>query len=251
MQCIILAGGIGTRMKGVSGSTPKALLSVGPYTFIEWQLQWLKIHSVDEVILLLGYRGEEIRTCIKNSSAKLAFPKASFCFDGEQPLGTGGAIRSAIERFPNLFADDFLVTYGDSFLFADCAKLYQTHLSSKKPVTFSIFENNGLGDTSNVIYKDGKILKYDKTERSPEMRYIDYGIFALNKSYFLEHTPAGTFDIAGFLTKSCVSGQMAPFLVGIEFQETGSPEGYSKFVRLMETANFNLPQLAKMKYGKS
>src|SRR5258708_4308341 len=169
MQCLILAGGLGTRMKSVGGDTPKALLPVGSKTFIEVQLQWLKLLGVNEVILALAHGGKLIEDHLEKQRLAL-FPEIKYSYDGPQLLGTGGAIKNA----NSLLAKDFMVIYGDSFLFINLKDFEKKHFEKGKPLTLSIFKNKDKGDKSNVIFKNGQIIKYDKNSRTRDMEYIDY-----------------------------------------------------------------------------
>jgi N-acetyl-alpha-D-muramate 1-phosphate uridylyltransferase len=236
MQCLILAGGLGTRMTSVAGHKPKALLPVGTKTFIDWQLQWLNLLGADDIILALGHGSEEIQKHL----SKRKTVGVRFSFDGPKLLGTGGAIRNASP----LLAENFLLAYGDSFLFANLKKLMAAHDASGRPLTFSIFKNQDKGDKSNVIFKNGIIEKYDKFKTTPAMEYIDYGMSAMNKKYFIENTPAGASDVADFMSRTCDKHLVTPFVTEKIFHEIGSPEGYKRFQEMMEGIHFDLQALA-------
>ena len=77
MQCLILAGGLGTRMKSIGGGTPKALLQAGPHTFIDWQLQFLKILGVENVIMAEPTREKSLKTISKKKTKLSRSPQLS------------------------------------------------------------------------------------------------------------------------------------------------------------------------------
>jgi NDP-sugar pyrophosphorylase family protein len=243
MQCLILAGGLGTRMKEVSGELPKALLPIGPQTFIDWHLQWLKIIGVTDVVLAIGHGGELIEAHIESKQTHSSYPQVNYSYDGPQLLGTGGAVKKASA----MLSKDFLVTYGDTFLSLKVNDLTQTHLQGGKPLTFGIIHNKNRGDKSNVIYKDSELLKYDKVNRSPEMEYIDYGMSVFNKPYFLENTPEGAFDLADFMKETCEKKLVTPFVAELMFQEIGSPEGYRTFAALLKENDYDLKKIARQR----
>jgi MurNAc alpha-1-phosphate uridylyltransferase len=226
MQCLILAGGLGTRMQKIS-NTPKALLPIGSQTFIDWQLQWLKILGINQVVMAIGHGGELIEEHIRTKSTLI--PEVHFSHDGPTLLGTGGAIRHAA----NYLKDDFFVAYGDSFLFVNMHKLMSTHLKEHQPLTFSIMKNKNQGDTSNVSYQDGNLF-YDKFNVTADMDYIDYGMSVLNKEYFLKKAPEGKFDLAQFINQACLDKKITPFVINEPFYEIGSPQGYETFKNFME-----------------
>ena len=243
MQCVILAGGLGTRMKSVTGEQPKALLPIGPQTFIEWQLQWLKLLGVTQAVLALGYGGEEIREHLEARcpprGTHAHYPSLEYRFDGKEYLGTGGAIKNV----QDLLADDFLVTYGDSFLVFDAAGLFQSHLKSKLGATMSIHRNQNTGDRSNIVYKNGKIVKYDKFNPTADMEYIDYGMSALKKSYFITHALPQKFDLAIVLGEACVENQLGAVVAPEMFYEVGSPVGLERFRAFLAAEGHDLAKL--------
>ncbi len=241
MQCVILAGGLGTRMKSVSGDLPKALLPVGEQTFVDLQLQWLKLLGISRAIMALGYGGEEIRTHIEARRGNGLYPEMEYRFDGKEFLGTGGAIKNA----QDLLENDFLVTYGDSFLLLDAAALFESHRRGKYGATMSIYRNKGSGDTSNVLYAGGVIKAYDKINLTPAMEHIDYGMSVLQKNYFLEHATAQKFDLASLLGQACSDGRLGAYEAREMFFEVGSPAGYQRFVEFMAQNNYDLPKLKK------
>jgi NDP-sugar pyrophosphorylase family protein len=228
-------------MRAVGGSTPKALLPVGKQTFIDYQLQWLKLLGVNEVILALGHEGKVIEEHILKN--KNLFPKTQFSYDGPVLLGTGGAIKKA----QSLLAADFMVLYGDSFLFIDLKRFHDTHKAAGRPLTMSIFENLDEGDRSNVVYRNGHIEKYDKIDHPLEMEYIDYGLSYLNKDYFIKNSSSEKFDLAEYMAKLAKGKKATAYVAREIFHEVGSPTGYQRFLTLMKDFDFNLEKLALAK----
>lgn len=235
-QCLILAGGLGTRMSGMYRKIPKALVPVGTRTFVEWQLEWLRLCGVTDVVLAVGHLGELLRTHLEQSAHAAAFPSIQYSSEGDVLLGTGGAIKKARA----LLDEEFLVTYGDSFLFLNAKALLAHHRSKHAAVTFSIYGNDNCYDRSNVEYRDGRIVSYDKCSPTSEMRHIDYGMFALNREMFLSDSPDGRFDVADYLHTVSIEGRMEPYLAGHRFYEGGSPEGYRAFCEFLASHEFQL-----------
>jgi N-acetyl-alpha-D-muramate 1-phosphate uridylyltransferase len=265
MQCLILAGGLGTRMRTITGTWPKALLPVGNETFLDVQLKWLKLLGVTDVVLALGFGGEEIMRHLEAHQFDKAYPQVNYSFDTDVPkdisqfegansaksaaqtsaskalLGTGGAIRKA----SSMLSKDFIVTYGDSFVFIKIKDMIKQHEASGKPLTVSIFHNRNQGDKSNILYKDGKLLKYDKINPTPEMEYVDYGLSVVNKDYFMKHTSDGRSDFADFISKTIARGDAEAYVPNRIFEEVGSPEGYIRFVALFKAKSLDIVELAR------
>src|SRR3979490_3152367 len=96
MQCIILAGGLGTRMRPLTDTCPKTLLPVCGQPFAYHQLHWLAAQGVTEVVYAIGHKDEMIRECGASEGAPV--PSIHYVDEGEHLRGTGGAIRLALEQ---------------------------------------------------------------------------------------------------------------------------------------------------------
>src|SRR5258706_4121621 len=96
MQCVILAGGLGTRMRPLTETCPKTLLPVCGRPFAYHQLNWLAAQNVDEVIYCIGHQGEMIRQFWESESAPVR--SIRYVDEGEALRGTGGALRLAHQK---------------------------------------------------------------------------------------------------------------------------------------------------------
>jgi NDP-sugar pyrophosphorylase family protein len=98
----------------------------------------------------------------------------------------------------------------------------------------TVYRNEGLYDTSNVVFRDGEVVTYDKKMRLSEMRHIDYGLSLFRSSVF-EEWPAGlAFDLAEVLGKLVATGDLAGFEVPDRFYEIGSPAGLAELERILK-----------------
>src|SRR5581483_177601 len=140
----ILAGGLATRLRPVTASVPKALLPVAGRPFIAWQLELLAQQGVDQVILCLGFLGEQIQAVVGDGSGFGLGIRYSF--DGDQPRGTGGALRHAL---PSL-GEAFFVLYGDSYLPCSFARIQAAYLATQAPALMTVLRNQDCWDKSNV-----------------------------------------------------------------------------------------------------
>src|SRR5580692_7607862 len=93
MQCVILAGGLGTRMRPLTDTLPKTLLPVHGRAFAWYQLDWLARHGVTEVVYCIGHQGDLIRRYWESAAAPMP---CRFVDEGEQLRGTAGALRLAL-----------------------------------------------------------------------------------------------------------------------------------------------------------
>jgi NDP-sugar pyrophosphorylase family protein len=215
----ILAGGLARRLGEASAHTPKALIEVAGRPFAEHQIALLRRHGVTRVVFLVGHLGTMIRDTIGDGS-RLGV-SAQFVFDGPSPLGTGGAIRHALEAL----GPRFLVVYGDSYLECDYAAIGRAFEASGCDALMTVFHNDNRWDRSNVRYEDGRIVAYDKTGRTQGMQHIDYGLGAFRASAFHAYGPQDAFDLADLYQRLLTDGLLAGYEVPGRFYEIGSPEG--------------------------
>ena len=215
-------------MRPLTETLPKYLLPVEGRPFADYHLKWLKKTGVTRILLSVGYRSEMIRDYVQDGvqwGLEVAYVE-----DGIQPLGTGGAIRQAYEK--GLLEEQFLVTYGDSFLPVDFSLVWNTFRNCKKPALMSVFRNDEKKDKSNINFQDGKILLYDKfykPEDASQFQYIDYGLLGISRDWILRRIPEGKNDIADLLHALSQEGELGAWESPTRFFEVGSREGLSEF----------------------
>lgn len=231
MQCLILAGGLATRMRPLTETIPKALIPVGDVPFIDLQLDWLARHGVTEAVLSIGYRGRMLADHV-GDGARFGL-RVRVVDEGDDLQGTAGALRLADQQ--GVLAPSFLVTYGDSFLPVDFGAVWERFRGCGRPALMTVFHNDGRWDKSNVIYEDGAVVLYDKAQRTrpaEEFSYIDYGLLAFDRAVVRAQVPpAGKADLADLCHALSVTGQLAGMEVSERFYEIGSPAGLEEFER--------------------
>lgn len=223
----ILAGGLASRLGPTAADTPKALLEVAGQPFILHQLQWLRRQGVAKAVVCVGHLGERIEEAVGDGS-RLAL-HVRFSYDGAMLLGTGGALRRALP----LLGSRFFVLYGDSWLSCNLHAVFEAFTASGKLGLMTVFHNEGQWDGSNVQFEAGRIVRYDKQARTPEMHHIDYGLGVLDAAAF-EGLPAGPLDLAEVYQRLLQRDQLAGFEVKDRFYEIGSPAGLEETRRHFE-----------------
>ncbi len=216
---VILAGGLATRLKPITATVPKALVRVAGKPFIWHQLNYLKKQGITNVVLCIGHMGELIRSEVGDGSGYGL--SVRYSSDGEKLLGTGGALKQALD----LIDGTFFVLYGDSFLPIDFANVQKAFLESKKLALMTVLENQNRWDRSNVVFQEKMILEYNKTTYRSEMKYIDYGLGILQKTAFEGLPEREPFDLADLYHRLSISGNLAGHEVHERFYEIGSFNG--------------------------
>ena len=227
----LLAGGLATRLRPLTETVPKALLEVAGEPFIAHQLRLLKREGISRAVLCVGYKWQMIRDFV-GDGARFGV-QVIYSVDQPKLLGTGGALRHAL---PHLGAE-FLVMYGDSWLDTAYAPAVAAFRQSGKPALMTVFRNDGQWDTSNVWFENNEIRRYDKRERLPAMRHIDWGL-SLATAALLAEKPADTaFDLAETYTELSRRGELAGYEVRTRFYEIGSLEGLQETDALLRASH--------------
>lgn len=234
MQCIVLAGGLATRMRPLTSSLPKNLIPIGGLPFAGYQLSWLRDHGVDRLVYAIGHLGEQIRDFV--GDGRRWRMEVSYVDEGEHLRGTGGALRLALGE--SKLEESFLVTWGDAFLPIDFEAVWRQFLTVDEPALMTVFHNRERWGRSNVRYAAGKVSLYESNAaagRTPGMEYIDYGLLALNRNLVAERIPPErVFDLGDLCHDLSLEGSLAGFEVAERFYEIGSPEGLRDFEAWVE-----------------
>lgn len=217
----IIAGGLATRLRPLTETVPKAMVPIHGRPFMEHQLELLASNGFEEAVVLIGFLGEQIRDHFGDGSGfglRLAYSE-----DGETLRGTGGALRKALP----LLTDPFLCIYGDSYLDVPYRPILQDFLrgDARNEGLMTVYRNQGLYDTSNVHFSDGRIVRYDKKDRTSEMKHIDWGLGILRKVAFDPFKARDTFDLAEVYENLVRRGVLQGFEVFERFYEVGSFDG--------------------------
>ena len=223
----ILAGGMATRLRPITEKIPKSLVTVAGRPFLAHQLELLRARGLRRVVLCVGHLGEMIER--EFGDGRAWGMELAYSFDGPVLRGTGGALKQALPKL----GSEFFVLYGDSYLPIEYAPIARHFQSSGKLGLMTVYRNEGQYDTSNVVFRDGEIVVYDKQAWRPEMCHIDYGL-SLFQAAALELWPSDqAFDLAGVLQRLLAQGQLAGYEVRERFYEIGSHAGLTELEQIL------------------
>ena len=218
----VLAGGLATRMWPLTEQLSKVLLEVAGEPFIAHQLRLFAREGIRDVKLLVGYCWEQIELFVGDGSRFGV--KVDYIVDGPTLLGTGGAVRHALDRL----GGEFLVTYGDSWLDAPYPPVVEAFHASGRPALMCVFRNENRWDASNVHFENGVIRCYSKKFRRPEMHHIDWGLGMLTASALATRPMGKPWDLAELYEELSISGRVAGYEMTRKFYEIGSFEGLAE-----------------------
>src|SRR4051812_2763939 len=188
LAAVVLAGGMGTRLRPVVADRPKVLAPVAGRPFLTYLLDQIADAGIQRVVLSTGYLAEQFAEVIGDRYRNIQIAYAH----EDQPLGTGGAIRFAC-GFTD--ADQLLVMNGDSYCDADLSEYIDWHLAGRHQVSLMLAK---VIDTSRYgsveLEPKGRITGF--LEKRPEggPGYINAGVYLLRRA-MLEHFPAGPSSI--------------------------------------------------------
>jgi len=231
----ILAGGLAKRLRPITETIPKALVTIAGAPFLAHQLRLLHSAGLRRIVICAGYLGEMIEAEIGDGTAFDL--RVDYSFDGPRLLGTGGALRKALP----LLGHRFLVLYGDSYLPIDYRSAALAFAKDGKAGLMTVYKNEGQWDASNVQFEGGRIVRYDKEHRIPEMHHIDYGLGILRAEALASWPDDQSFDLAEVYRRLLSENQLSGYEVTERFYEIGSVEGLAELDAFLRPESLRSP----------
>jgi NDP-sugar pyrophosphorylase family protein len=209
MKAVILAGGLGTRLRPLTFAVPKPLIPVGERPILESVIGNLKSHGVTDVYLAVGYRAELIETYFQDGRQ---FGVTIHYSREEKRLGTAGPVRLIRDRFG--ISEPVVVMNADIITKLDFRTLYQAHLKESAAITVGIRQFECVVPYGVVQMEQGWILSI---EERPKLSFnINCGIYVVNPGV-LDLVPENRFfDMPDLLQTAIKAGHRT---VGYEVRE--------------------------------
>jgi NDP-sugar pyrophosphorylase family protein len=218
----LLAGGLATRLQPITATVPKALVEVAGRPFIDHQLALLHRHGARRVVLCLGHLGEQVERHVGDGS-RLGL-EVRYSYEGDRLLGTGGALRKALP----LLGEVFWVLDGDSYLDFDYAEALAIFSAWAALGLMTAFRNDNRSARSNIIFRAGRPVCFNRRGYLPDMTHIEYGASLLRR-LALERLPADRpSDLADLLGALAAEGRLGGYEVHERLDEIGSPAGLAQ-----------------------
>ena len=231
MQVLILAGGLGSRMRPRTATLPKALLPVAGRPFAERQVELLAANGVDDIVFAIAHLGDMIRGTL--GDGRRWSVRIRYSDDGTSLRGTGGAVRLFAES--GLADDGFGVLYGDSYLPLDYPAVWEAYASTALPALMTVLENHDRWDRSNVALTAGGRVRYRKgASPSDGMTHVDYGLSVISRRLVLDRVRPGIVsDLADLFAELGERGELGGYEVHDRFYEIGSDSGLRDLEELL------------------
>jgi len=225
-KVIILAGGLGTRLRQTLGTLPKPLAPIGNKSFLDYLLEFISHQGFRDVIISLGYGSDAIKESLGDGSSRGL--RIAYTLEREL-LGTAGAVKLS-ELV--IGSDDFFVMNGDTYFEVDLKHMLRFHESRNAVATIAMAYKADTGRYGDIfIDKDNEVVSFSEKAGEGRAGYINGGIYIFRKEV-LQYIPAN---------KACsLEKEIIPFLVGKGlygfpvkgyFIDIGIPEDYEKAKR--------------------
>jgi len=226
MEVVVLAGGMGTRLKSVVSNVPKPMAPVNDQPFLKYLLTWLSKYNVSSIIISVGFMGNVIEDYFGDS-----FNNIPISYTREdKPLGTGGGILLALNAATH---DNVVVINGDTYFPIDLDQFSALHIQHGGQVTVALKKMTEFDRYGTVEFEGGDVKKFNEKKHC-KAGVINGGIYAINKSRLnLQGLP----DVFSFetevLEKLAGTGNLKGAIYDEPFIDIGIPKDYKKAINFL------------------
>ena len=177
MQVVILAGGLGKRLRPLTEQIPKVMIPVNGKPFLMHLLNFLKRQGSNDIVLCIGYLGKQVRDFFGNGE-NLGV-RIRYSEEKERLLGTCGALKQA----QNLLDEHFFVINGDTYLPLDYRELEGVFINCGKKALMVVYDNKEDTKVKNNVKlgNDLMVIEHDKESPDPTLNYVEAGVLALRQ----------------------------------------------------------------------
>lgn len=222
-QCVILAGGLGTRLGQLTADTPKPLLPVADQPFLSYLVDNLRSQSIEKITILAGFKGTYIRDYFTDAADVEVLVEPA-------PMGTGGALRFALKQ--GALEEGFFLINGDTFFDINLANLFCSTVNTPSEQVLGRIALRPMQDTGRygvVLRENTLVTSFSAQSDAPNSAgYVNGGVYYLNRA-IVDLIPEGNISLeAEIFPKLVVSKQLHAFGYDRPFIDIGIPADYEK-----------------------
>ena len=222
---IILAGGLGTRLRSVVADLPKCMAPVNGKPFLSYVINYFTQQGITDFIFSLGYKHEMIEAYLHDELSTINYQLSI----EKEPLGTGGAIKKAcaLAKNKNVFA-----TNGDTLFKAHIASMQNLHIAKNGDCTLALKPMQNFDRYGVIELNEDDTVRSFNEKRYYEAGLINGGLYMLNVESFLNTSLPDKFSFeTGYLEKFYAQKKMVGLVQDEYFIDIGIPEDYERAVR--------------------
>lgn len=222
LEAIVLAGGLGTRLKSELNDLPKPMALINGKPFLSILLKNLILSGFDRIILSVGYRSDIIENYFGSR-----FKGCELIYSYEEtPLGTGGAFKKALKL---ALAQDVFLINGDTLALIDYNSMFKFHLKNNSKVTISLKEMNKIERYGVVTVTNNNIINSFMEKSRYDRGLVSLGSYIINKSTFLSYVFKNKFSLeTDFFERFYKKILFLGFVSNSYFIDIGIPEDFYK-----------------------
>ncbi|MGZ8551338.1 MAG: nucleotidyltransferase family protein, partial [Chitinophagaceae bacterium] len=238
-QAIILAGGLGTRLRSVVSGLPKCMAPVAGRPFLFYVINYLRSQGIDKFIFSLGYKHEIIEDYLDAQFSTLNFQ----CSIEEEPLGTGGAIQLACRLATE---HNVLVANGDTLFKINGKELFSFHIDHEADCTLALKPMQQFDRYGVVELAEKATVKNFKEKQFYESGLINGGMYVLNVKNFLAKSFPAKFSFEkDYLEQYYQQGKIYGLIQDNYFIDIGIPEDYERVQEELAQPPLDLKKIDK------
>ncbi len=217
---LILAGGLGTRLRPALADRPKVLALVNGRPFLSYLLDQQVDAGMREVVLCIGHLGELVVQAFGDAYRGMVvrYSKES------KPLGTGGALRHALAL---VRSETILVMNGDSYCDIDLKSFIDWHIEKRFGASFVLAKVDDVGRYGSVgIDGDGRVLSFEEKSTNRGLGWINAGIYLFERATLSSMPEGGSISLEREVLPRLVKKGFYGCCCHGEFIDIGTPESY-------------------------
>jgi D-glycero-alpha-D-manno-heptose 1-phosphate guanylyltransferase len=219
MEAIILAGGMGTRLRGTVTDLPKPMAPVNGKPFLYYVMSWLKEYNIEKIILSTGYRSESISDYFGGSFSGIP---VEYVVE-HKPLGTGGAIKFALQKSNG---DNILILNGDTYFPVPVDRFFNFHTGNQNRVSLCLKPMKDFSRYGSVECEGDTIIRFNEKKYCND-GVINGGIYMVSRQFFMSlHLPEVFSFETDLLEKQAASSNLKCMIFNEPFFDIGTPEDY-------------------------
>jgi len=220
-EAIVLAGGLGTRLKGIISDIPKPMAPVATKPFLVYILDYLKTQGIERVVFSVGYKYEVIEDFFGNDYKGLELVYSV----EEEPLGTGGGIRLAVDK---LNSGEVFVINGDTFFDVNLEQQENLAFTEKSDLCLALKPMLNFDRYGAVLINKNTITSF-KEKQFVDKGLINGGVYWLRKSILETFISGQRFSFEqDLMEKQVEKGRVSAYISDSYFIDIGIPEDYKK-----------------------